>query len=71
MHDAKGRELHVGDSVLIPCVITDLQAFEEYCNVTVETKLGRRPDGLKEKFYSFNTGVVLRSLPGDDNTGEL
>lgn len=67
MHDHKGRELKVGDRVLIPCVITSRSATDEYCNVTVETIYGRRPDGAKEHFCAFNTAVVLRANPGDEN----
>lgn len=67
MHDAMGRPLKKGDIVLIPARITSTSATEDYCNVSVETALGRRPDGLKEHFNAFNTGVVLRANPGDEN----
>lgn len=49
MHDAKGRDLKVGDTVLIPAKIVNLSPTEDYCNVGVESFYGRRPDGLKEK----------------------
>lgn len=67
MHDAKGRELKKGDRVIIPAIITETYATEDYCNLAVETEFGRRPDGLKEKFSAFNTAVVLRANPGDEN----
>lgn len=67
MHDAKGRELKKGDIVLIPAVITETYATEDFCNLSVETILGRRPDGAKERFSAFNTAVVLRANPGDEN----
>lgn len=60
MHDARGKELKVGDTVLIPAVITDLQSGEEYCNVSLASQIGRRPDGKKEYICAINTGVLIR-----------
>lgn len=59
MHDRNGTPLQKGDVVLIPAVIKELHGGEEFCNVSLESLHGRRPDGLKETFYSINTGVVL------------
>lgn len=67
MHDANGTKLEVGDKVMIPAVITELYATEDYCNVAVETTLGRRPDGQKERFSSINTGVLVK-VSGKDNS---
>jgi hypothetical protein len=67
MHDAKGRELKVGDTVLIPAKITQLSPSEEYCNVTAVSVFGRRPDDQKEVFGAINTGVMLRANPDDEN----
>lgn len=67
MHDAKGRELKVGDLVLVPSRIKNVSATEDYCNVTVESVLGRRPDGAKETISAINTGVTLRANAGDEN----
>ncbi len=67
MHDAKGRELKVGDTVLIPAKITSLAPGEEYCNVSAKSLFGRRPDGAKETFSAINTGVMLRANAGDIN----
>jgi hypothetical protein len=61
MHDANGTPLQKGDVVFIPAVITDLQATEDYCNVSLESVLGRRPDGSKERFSAINTGVMVLS----------
>lgn len=65
MHDANGKELKKGDRVTIHGIVTELQATEEYCNVSVESFFGRRPDGMKEHFNAINTGVLLRDNPGD------
>jgi hypothetical protein len=60
MHDAKNRELKVGDIVLIPAKITQLSPGEDYCNVSAASVFGRRPDSAKEHFGAINTGVMLR-----------
>jgi len=67
MHDAKGRELKVGDIAMIPVKITELHATEDYCNVSAKSLFGRRPDKEKETFSAINTGVMLRANPGDEN----
>lgn len=59
MHDRNGTALKKGDKVLIPAIIKDVSATEDYCNVTLETEHGRRPDGAKENIYAINTGVVV------------
>ncbi len=67
MHDAKGRELKAGDVVLIPARIKELYPTDDYCNVSAESVIGRRPDGAKETFSAINTGVMLRANPRDEN----
>jgi hypothetical protein len=68
MHDAKGRALNVGDKVLITAEITQLcEGTEDYCNVTVATTLGRRPDGKKETISAINTGVLLKVGMGGES----
>ena len=67
MHDARGKALKVGDLVLIPAVVTELSTgTEDYCNVTVKTQIGRRPDGLKETVHAINTGVLLKVSESDE-----
>ena len=60
MHDANGTILKRGDTVLIPAVITELHPTEDFCNVSLETVLGRRPDGDKERFSAINTAVTVK-----------
>lgn len=56
MHDHNGNELKVGDVVNIPCVVTHLnEGNEDFCNVTLETVHGRKPDGEKSSFSAINT----------------
>jgi hypothetical protein len=60
MHDCNGTQLKVGDVVHIPCVITQIsEDTPDYCNVSVETIHGRRPDEKKEKMSAINTKVLL------------
>ena len=66
MHDANGTPLKKGDKVMIPCVIAELGPDEDYCNVRLETTLGRKPDGQKETFYAVNTAQVVK-ISGADN----
>ena len=67
MHDARGKILKVGDLVLIPGVVTELSAqTEEFCNVTVTTQIGRRPDGAKERICAINTGVLIKISEKDE-----
>lgn len=59
MHDRNGTPLQKGDVVLVPAVITALQAGEDYCNVSLQTVSGRRPDGSKEYIGGINTAVLV------------
>lgn len=59
MHDSNGTPLKKGDVVLIPAVITELHGGEDFCNVTVKTTHGRRPDGMPETISAINTGVLV------------
>ena len=60
MHDKNGTELAVGDRVAIFGTITQLcTSTEEYCNVTVTTDYGRRPDGDKSAFSAINTAQLV------------
>lgn len=65
MHDANGKPLKEGDVVFIPAKITSLSVGEDYCNVSLASVYGRRPDGAKETFGAINTGVLLRARPED------
>lgn len=60
MHDVNGTRLKIGDKVYIPCVITSIaEGNEDFCNVSLETLHGRRPDNKKEAFSSINTAQVV------------
>lgn len=59
MHDKNGKPLKVGDIVVVECVVKDVSTTPDYCNCTLETVHGRRPDGQKERFSAINTAVVV------------
>jgi len=70
MHDVNGTKLEVGDNVLIPGVITNLcVGTPDYCNVSVQTALGRRPDGEKESFSAINTAQMIKVSGGGMSFG--
>jgi hypothetical protein len=58
MHDRTGKPLNIGDKVTILAIITRLGQSEEYCNVSLETVYGRKPDGQKEGISAINTAVL-------------
>jgi hypothetical protein len=61
MHDANGVPLHVGDRVIIEATVTELSGGgDDYCNVTVKTNVGRRPDKKPETISAINTGVLVK-----------
>lgn len=70
MHDKNGTELKVGDLVLVPAKITSLNSGEDYCNVSIETLHGRRPDGAKETMGAINTGVLVLHERPDEKKAE-
>lgn len=63
MHDANGVELKVGDRVILEAVIDTLQSGEDFCNATLKSVLGRKPDGAKETFC-MNTAVCVKVPTG-------
>lgn len=66
MHDARGKELKVGDVVLIPARITSLSCTPDYCNICVETLGGRLPDGERNSIGYLNARQVYRANAPDD-----
>lgn len=66
MHDANGVALSKGDKVIIEATIIELTSSgDDYCNVTVETDRGRRPDGQREMIQAINTGVLLKVITAE------
>ncbi len=69
MHDNQGRELKRGDLVLVPMIIDQVHPFPDYCNITLRSVQGRKPDGYKE-VLTGNAFVVFRANAGDVNEHE-
>jgi hypothetical protein len=59
VHDRNGTPLRKGDKVLIEATVEELHGGEDYCNVSVKSVHGRRPDGTKEYISAVNTGVMV------------
>lgn len=66
MHDRNGTPLKKGDVVFIPAVIVELSPTDDFCNVTLETVYGRKPDGETERISSINTGVLVLDERAED-----
>jgi len=63
-HDRSGREINVGDVVLVACVVTSLASGDEYCNAQLETVEPMFPGDYKS-VITLNTKQVL--LPSDES----
>lgn len=71
MHDAKGRELKVGDRVIVPFTVTSVNASREYCNVGIESVATMPGNDSKCQIGAINTRQMLRANPGDDTSFEV
>ena len=58
MHDRNGTPLKAGDRVMLEAIITQISSTEDYCNVSLKTVEGRRPDGTFETIGGINTAVL-------------
>ncbi len=68
-HDAKGRELHPRDLVVVPFRVKAVHFTENYCNLDLETCATMPPDNRSTTHFSnINTQMVLRANPGDDTS---
>ena len=66
-HDKNGTPLNVGDTVCIAAEITSICPGDDYCNLTVVSKEGRKPDGNKETF-TLNAAVVEKVASAEGAT---
>lgn len=53
-HDKNGKLLKAGDAVLVPCVVKEVHAGEEYCNVQLETQEPMYPG-------EYKSGITLNA----------
>lgn len=64
MHDAKGRELRVGDTVVVPAIVTSV-CPGDYCTLSVET-VGVMPGNeSKSSIGALNAKQVYRANADD------
>lgn len=66
MHDAFGRELKVGDIVVIPCRVKTIHASDDYCNADLELVAAMPPNMTKSSFSAINTRQTIRANRSDD-----
>jgi hypothetical protein len=59
-HDRKGNLLNVGDQVHVPCVVKEIQAGDEFYNLTLETIEPMYP-GDQKSAIALNAGQVEKS----------
>jgi flavin reductase (DIM6/NTAB) family NADH-FMN oxidoreductase RutF len=69
-HCRLGRELKVGDKVLIFATVTAVQASDEYCNVTVTTDYAMPPYDGKDGGYDGKTTITLNTKQVESITNE-
>jgi hypothetical protein len=60
MHDRNGTPLKLGDIVTVKFRITATSSSADYCNVTLESVEGRKPDGAKETLVGNAAVTVLQ-----------
>ena len=58
-HDRDGKELKVGDHVLVPCYVKEIHITEEFCNVGLATAQPMYP-GTYPSSLSLNSKQVVK-----------
>ena len=66
MHDAFGRELKIGDRVMVPMKVKAIHLTEDYCNCELEGVATMPPThDSKITLHAVNTQQILRANEGD------
>lgn len=60
-HDKRGTELHVGDTVMVPCRVKAIHLTEEFCNVDLETIEPMPPLGSTSAF-TLNSKQTIKPM---------
>lgn len=58
-HDFNGTLLSIGDTVVIPCVVKNIQGDENFCSLTVETEFVMPGNGAKNTISAISTKQVI------------
>lgn len=68
-HDAKGRELKAGDTILVPFKVKAVHQTEDACNLDLETCATMPPEHKWQPGLSaINSRMTLRANRGDDTS---
>lgn len=69
-HDAKGHPLRIGDKILIPCRVVQIEGgIYEGDNVVIETQASYPPQpgqAARKVKVAMNSRMLLRAEEGDD-----
>jgi len=70
MHDCKGRELNVGDTVMVPFTVTQIHSGVDFCNVNLASVASMPGEGAgyKTTLSAINTRQTIRANDGDDTS---
>jgi len=64
-HDARGKLLKAGDTVMVPFVVENVSEGKIYCNVALRSLFGMPPEGHKLSLSAINTQQTIRANFGD------
>jgi hypothetical protein len=70
-HDSKGRELKIGDRVILAGKITGISPSEGFCNCTVELDHVMPPESTKTTLSAINTRQLERAEKADREQNAL
>jgi len=71
MHDAFGRELKVGDTVMMPFKVKQIHSSEEYCNCDIESIATMPGNESHTSLSAVNTQQVIRANEGDETAFQV
>lgn len=59
-HDKRGSELHVGDTVMVPCLVKAIHLTEDFCNVDLQTKIPMPPLNQDVQSLTLNSRQTIK-----------
>lgn len=65
-HDARNRELKVGDTVVMPFTVKGVHSTEEFCNLDLESCFPMPGRNERTRLSEVNTRQVVRQNRTDD-----
>jgi hypothetical protein len=67
-HDAQGRELKVGDTVIMPFTVKEVHMTEEFCNLKLESCFPMPGRHERTTLSEVNTRQVVRQNHATDDS---